>query len=392
MKIYMNQRPNKCYRNTDYYMVEKFRKLGELFPDLEFYYPHSRWYGMLGNLIDRWNVLVVRTMRLVNRNLSFLRFSPLERRTLSGEYQSGKFDMIFMRGGEYVDIRKRYADRRTIVFWEALFIDPEHTDGGHWAANKEHWELDVKLLKERSADERTVINLRSDYSIALARRMFPEAKATFVNLFFPIDNRQERMASATIEHKHLSLKPEHPIHFLICGEEAERKGLQHLMAAFRRLRHKYRNRVELTVVSRQAVRLFPDISREEGVNYRGALPHEQVLEEFRRAHAYVMPSRYETFGLSYVEGLAHGCVVIARDFEPQREMLDYGRSGLLVNPFSVDDIYAAMSRVVEMNNRERLDWAMRGYEKFLRAYSFETVSRQWYDVFHEIGMRSKENK
>jgi glycosyltransferase involved in cell wall biosynthesis len=138
--------------------------------------------------------------------------------------------------------------------------------------------------------------------------------------------------------------------------------------------------------------LFPDISREEGVNYRGALPHEQVLEEFRRAHAYVMPSRYETFGLSYVEGLAHGCVVIARDFEPQREMLDYGRSGLLVNPFSVDDIYAAMSRVVEMNNRERLDWAMRGYEKFLRAYSFETVSRQWYDVFHEIGMRSKENK
>lgn len=91
--------------------------------------------------------------------------------------------MIFMRGGEYVDIRKRYADRRTIVFWEALFIDPEHTDGGHWAANKEHWELDVKLLKERSADERTVINLRSDYSIALARRMFPEAKATFVNLF-----------------------------------------------------------------------------------------------------------------------------------------------------------------------------------------------------------------
>lgn len=31
MKIYMHQRPNKCYRNTDYYMVEKFRKLGELF-------------------------------------------------------------------------------------------------------------------------------------------------------------------------------------------------------------------------------------------------------------------------------------------------------------------------------------------------------------------------
>lgn len=379
MRIYMHQLPFRWIKDTDYYMVENFKKLGCVYPDLEFVYPKNLCYSLLANIVEKWNICLNKATRRFKRNFTRFRFRPITQRFLSFDYRSDQYDYVFMRESDYVNIEKCYKKKGTKVFLEALFIDPLNMDGEHWKALQNNWSKQVEFIRECSCRD-MIINLRSDYSVKLARQMFPEAKAKFVNLFFPIDNRNEHITEEQLRNKHLNMSDTDELHFLICGKEAKRKGLVNLMEAFVRLRCKYGKRVVLTVISGQAKTLFPDIENMDGVIYRGAVSHDEALQEFSKSHVYVMPSLYETFGLSYVEGLAHGCVVIARDFEPQREILNYGKAGFLVNPFEMDSIYEAMESVVRMKNEERMQIAKRGYDRFINKYHFDVVSKAWHDT------------
>lgn len=383
VRIYMNHLPFKLDKNTDYFMVLNFKNLENLYPELSFYYPTSFVFSFFANLINQWNKCVFKLMRLLKKNLRFLCLTPLQKYYLGPEFKPGNFDIVFMRGGDYVDIYKHYNDYETKVLYEALFIDPENIDGCYNDANKSNWQKDVIFMQE-CAKQNMIINLRSNYSVQLAKKMFPSAKSKFVNIFFPIDNRMERMDMENIRQKHLCLNYNSPICFLICGEEAKRKGLVNLVEAFNALYEKYGDRVKLIVVSGQAESLIPNINEIKGIEYCGALNHIAALKKFAISHVYIMPSLYETFGLSYIEGLAYGCVVVARNFEPQREILDYGQSGFLVNPFSVDEIFSVMEKIVLMSNNERLSWAIKGHKKFLKEYSFEVVSKKWYNVFTHV--------
>lgn len=371
--------PFKWRKTTDYYMVDNLKYLGQLYPDLFFFYPKNSFYCFTANVIELWNECICKLIKKVKRNLSFLRVKPLTQLFLSPEYKAGRYDIVFMRGSDIVNVRERYRDNKTVVFYESFFIDPVHVDGSNWDAYRDNWSSYVTFM-EGLSKEKMIINLRSDYSVSLANKMFPQAKAMFVNLFFPINNTKECMTLSDLTNKHMQLKQEESIKFLFCGMEAKRKGLINLVQAFKKLREKYFDRVELTVISEQASMVIPSINDIEGINNIGAQSHTNALSYFCASHVYIMPSLYETFGLSYIEGLAHGCIVIARDFEPQREILDYGNAGLLVDPFSIDAIFQVMERVVLMNNNERLELARKGFEQFRKKYCFDVVSKHWHET------------
>ena len=56
------------------------------------------------------------------------------------------------------------------------------------------------------------------------------------------------------------------------------------------------------------------------VVYLGRLTEAEVLSLFRRSTIYVVPSRYEPFGLTPVEAALCGCVIVARDLASLREV------------------------------------------------------------------------
>jgi glycogen synthase len=55
------------------------------------------------------------------------------------------------------------------------------------------------------------------------------------------------------------------------------------------------------------------------VTYLGRLPHDDVCTWYDRAGIYVLPARYEPFGLSVLEAAAAGCALVLGDIRSLRE-------------------------------------------------------------------------
>ncbi len=69
----------------------------------------------------------------------------------------------------------------------------------------------------------------------------------------------------------------------------------------------------------------------EGVSYFTGVGQEELIELYQKAWVYASPSRYEGFGLPYLEAMACGTPVIATPNPGSRELLGKSEYGLLVS-------------------------------------------------------------
>ena len=108
----------------------------------------------------------------------------------------------------------------------------------------------------------------------------------------------------------------------------------------------------------------------------GEMSHDDTMELFRQSHIYIMPSHFESFGITYLEAMANGMIVIARDFEPQREILNYGECGFLTH-VDVENLTVIITDVITMDDDSRTMMALKAVDRFKIKYSYEVVSEQW---------------
>jgi glycosyltransferase involved in cell wall biosynthesis len=69
----------------------------------------------------------------------------------------------------------------------------------------------------------------------------------------------------------------------------------------------------------------------------GAVPHRSLLELYQTSYLAVLPSLYESFGLSAVEAMINGIPVVASNVGGLREVIIDNESGLLVPITQEDD-------------------------------------------------------
>jgi glycosyltransferase involved in cell wall biosynthesis len=100
------------------------------------------------------------------------------------------------------------------------------------------------------------------------------------------------------------------------------------------------------------------------------------------AALYVLPSREEAFGLALLEGMACGLPVVATSTAGPRDIIDDGRTGLLVPPGSAPELAAAIRRVLDDPGLARsLGAAARA--DVLRAHSTERFVTRTAELFDE---------
>ena len=118
-------------------------------------------------------------------------------------------------------------------------------------------------------------------------------------------------------------------YFLFVGRVESNKGLLELLKGFRRYR-RYGGDAVLKVAGRSSalygllckayVRLY---SLTSYVDFLG--PRNDVLQLMRGALALVVASRTEGFGLTAVEAMSQGCIVIGNDTTGMKEQFDRGK-------------------------------------------------------------------
>ena len=115
----------------------------------------------------------------------------------------------------------------------------------------------------------------------------------------------------------------------------------------------------------------------EGVEARGRVSADELVELYRGAAALVFPSFYEGFGMPVVEAMACGCPVACSTVTSLPEVA--GSAARFFDPTDVDDIAEATDDVL----RHRDVWIQRGLER-ARAFTWDANARAHDDVYREL--------
>lgn len=150
-----------------------------------------------------------------------------------------------------------------------------------------------------------------------------------------------------------------PTRLLFVGGDWKRKGGDMLLEVFRSA---FADRCELDVVTRG------DVASTRGVSvHRFETNSPGLIELYRNADLFVLPTTAECFGIAAVEAMASGLPVIMGDVGGARDIVDEGSTGWLIPPRREDlrdvleraiarpDVLVTMGREARRVAEERFD-------------------------------------
>jgi glycosyltransferase involved in cell wall biosynthesis len=127
-------------------------------------------------------------------------------------------------------------------------------------------------------------------------------------------------------------------------------------------------------------RMVEKLGLADRVRWLGSVSRDAAPELFRQCHAYVMPSRHETFGVVYAEAIASGKPVIAtRCGGPEFIVNDL--NGMLVDVGDIEGLAEAMKKMSA--EWHRYDPVMIR-EDFIRRFSRRAVVSQLEKIYRDV--------
>jgi glycosyltransferase involved in cell wall biosynthesis len=163
------------------------------------------------------------------------------------------------------------------------------------------------------------------------------------------------------------------------------KGFNWLVEAFTGLAQEHTD-WDLVILGEGPMRsMIEHQVRTVGLEKRIFLPGRvgNVGEWYERADLYVMSSRFEGFGNTLAEALAHGLPAVSFDCETgPRNIIRHEIDGLLVPPGDVASLTAALDRLMsDADLRQRFaERAVEARERF----SIERIAGMWETLFKEV--------
>ena len=117
--------------------------------------------------------------------------------------------------------------------------------------------------------------------------------------------------------------------------------------------------------------------------WRPVLPKEDIPRYYGASDVFVMPSRYELFGIVMLEAMACGVPVIATKFGGPPEVITDGVNGRLVDPTDIEAFAEAMTELIQHpKERERMGKAAR--QTIENKYSWETLARRHLRLYFDM--------
>ena len=104
----------------------------------------------------------------------------------------------------------------------------------------------------------------------------------------------------------------------------------------------------------------------ENIRFIEHLPQEELVSYYQKAKVHVLPSWFETTGLSSLEAAAMGCNIVITDKGDAREY--FGNDAIYCDPASPENIYSTIEKAAALPNNGFLQ------KKILMQYSWEQAT------------------
>jgi len=171
------------------------------------------------------------------------------------------------------------------------------------------------------------------------------------------------------------------VRFLFLGRNPRRKGGDLVLEAFQELRR-----------ACPAARLVyatddPPESPIGGVDAIPLVPHEHVGALFGSCDVFVSPTRAEGFGFTNVEAQGFGLPVISTRVGAIPEVVEHGKTGVLVEPGDATGLLVAMRQLAEDPSLIQ-EMAVAARERFEERFSLSVFQRGLRAIYEEALDRS----
>ena len=134
------------------------------------------------------------------------------------------------------------------------------------------------------------------------------------------------------------------------------KGHDRVIAALPRIREQFPDLVYLVVGdgddSVRLMQLAQQYDQEQHVIFAGIVPDDELVDHYRTADVFVMPSTREGFGIVFLEAAACGLPVIGGNRDGSWDALREGLVGCAIDPTNEDEIVSAVVRALVSPRRE----------------------------------------
>lgn len=122
-------------------------------------------------------------------------------------------------------------------------------------------------------------------------------------------------------------------------------------------------------------RMASDLGLDERVTFAGYVPEADMADLYRAADVFVMPSRYEPFGMTAVEAMASGTPTVVTTHGGLFRDLRFGVSGLFADPLDAADLGITILKALQYPPlAERLSRC--GGETARSLFTWSGVARQ----------------
>ena len=163
------------------------------------------------------------------------------------------------------------------------------------------------------------------------------------------------------------------------------KGVDLAVPAFYNINKKYRN-TQLLIIGEGSLHAsmntqVKEMKLENCVSFVGKQEHDKLQEFYNKIDILLIPSRSEGFGLTAIEGMSRGCVIVASDTGGLPEIIPKG-AGLLHERGSIESIVQQISYLLK--NRSRMACISKQGMQNASKYHEHAYNRIIQDLYQNI--------
>ena len=184
-------------------------------------------------------------------------------------------------------------------------------------------------------DKNPTIKLRKDLSLPSGKMILTVSRLNALHRFKNID--------VVIKSMPLVLAEVSDAFYVIVGDGSDRK------------------RLELEV---------KNIGLSNKIVFAGQISDDLLPSYYQACDLFVLPSLNEGFGIVFLEAMYHSKPCIGADAGGIPEVIDNGKTGLLVKPNDIQNLANSIIYILT-NNKQAVEMGMLGKEKFKKEFSFE---------------------
>lgn len=211
-------------------------------------------------------------------------------------------------------------------------------------------------------------------------------KAEDIEIAYPGFEQQELVGSATALLKKLDVRAPY---FVYVGTMQPRKNLVRLVKAFEMLRKSTVFQPYQLVLagkvgwmSDELVKAVQHSPARKNIKMLGFVTEEQKLALYENAKASILVGLYEGFGIPALESISAGTLPVVSSTASLPEVV--GDCGVLVDPYSVEDIARGMAIAVQYTLRDKEKFRKLAVEQ-LSKFSWEKTGETIVRVLYEVG-------